>query len=390
MRRHVRIQAGMGIACLSFALSVSLTGCKARADDESSPPPEVGVAKVISRKVQNWDEFNGRVSAVNSVNVKARVSGYLTRIAFREGSNVKRGDLLFEIDQRPYRAALDNAVALQERARAAVALAKTQLTRVEELIASNAASREEVDNRTADLARTNADLRAADAAVTTAKLNLEFTELRAPIDGRIGRALLTVGNLIQADQSDLTTIVSQDPVYVYFDCDEQSYLHYLASLRKSDTRENNVGNARVGLADEESFPHAGTVDFLDNHVASDTGTIRARVTLRNESGVFTPGLYARVQFSEGEPFNALLIDNKAILTDQDRKYVYIIGPGNKAIRKDIVIGRNIDGLREIQSGLARTDKVVVTGMQKIFFPGMPVSPIDASASTTKAAGLATS
>jgi len=205
------------------------------------------------------------------------------------------------------------------------------------------------------------------------QLDLQFTQVRSPIDGRAGRAMVTEGNLAQADSTLLTTLVSQDPMYVYFESDEQSFLRYQELARKGE-RENNKNPVRVGLASEQGYPHAGTVDFIDNQVDPATGTIRARAVLPNPDRVFTPGLFARVQLEGSAEFKAMLIDDKAVLTDQDRKYVYVLGPKNTAVRKDVVLGRTIGGLRVVEKGLAANDKVIVHGVQKVFFPGMPVSP----------------
>ena len=273
--------------------------------------------------------FNGRVEAVDAVELRPRVSGYLQRVAYKEGDLVAQGALLFEIDPRPYRIALDRANAQLQQARAAASLANVQLKRVQTLIDAHATSQEELDNARATAEQARADLQAADAAVADAKLNLGFTEVRAPIAGRVGRAVATVGNLARADDTLLTTVVSQNPVYVYFDCDEQSYLRYNA--RRADPKHRAIGAdpVRVGLANETGFPHAGTVDFLDNRLDPQTGTIRARVRLPNEDHTFTPGLYARVQLVSGRDQDALLVDDKAVLTDQDRKYVYVIGTATR-------------------------------------------------------------
>ncbi|HDR9307854.1 TPA: efflux RND transporter periplasmic adaptor subunit, partial [Burkholderia multivorans] len=211
-------------------------------------------------------------------------------------------------------------------------------------------------------------------AVADAKLNLGFTEVRAPIAGRVGRALATAGNLARADDTLLTTVVSQDPVYVYFDCDEQSYLRYNAQRADPAHRAIGADPVRVGLANEMGFPHAGTVDFLDNRLDPQTGTIRARVRLPNADHTFTPGLYARVQLVSGRERSALLVDDKAVLTDQDRKYVYVIGPGDKALRRDVTIGRDLDGQRIVEKGLNAGDRVVVDGVQRIYYPGAQVKP----------------
>ncbi|EEE02878.1 efflux RND transporter periplasmic adaptor subunit [Burkholderia multivorans] len=362
----------LGAACV---LLLALSGCHdGQGGAPSAPLPEVGVATVAPRTVRIADEFNGRVEAVDAVELRPRVSGYLQRIRYKEGDLVAQGAVLFEIDPRPYRIALDRAIAQQQRARAAEHLARVQLQRVQTLIDAHATSQEELDNARAAAEQARADLQAADAAVADAKLNLGFTEVRAPIAGRVGRALATAGNLARADDTLLTTVVSQDPVYVYFDCDEQSYLRYNAQRADPAHRAIGADPVRVGLANETGFPHAGTVDFLDNRLDPQTGTIRARVRLPNADHTFTPGLYARVQLVSGRERSALLVDDKAVLTDQDRKYVYVIGPGDKALRRDVTIGRDLDGQRIVEKGLNAGDRVVVDGVQRIYYPGAQVKP----------------
>ncbi|MCA8315708.1 efflux RND transporter periplasmic adaptor subunit [Burkholderia multivorans] len=362
----------LGAACV---LLLALSGCHdGQGGAPSAPLPEVGVATVVPRTVRIADEFNGRVEAVDAVELRPRVSGYLQRIRYKEGDLVAQGAVLFEIDPRPYRIALDRAIAQQQRARAAEHLARVQLQRVRTLIDAHATSQEELDNARAAAEQARADLQAADAAVADAKLNLGFTEVRAPITGRVGRALATAGNLARADDTLLTTVVSQDPVYVYFDCDEQSYLRYNAQRADPAHRAIGADPVRVGLANETGFPHAGTVDFLDNRLDPQTGTIRARVRLPNADHTFTPGLYARVQLVSGRERSALLVDDKAVLTDQDRKYVYVIGPGDKALRRDVTIGRDLDGQRIVEKGLNAGDRVVVDGVQRIYYPGAQVKP----------------
>jgi multidrug efflux system membrane fusion protein len=351
-------------------------GCKPSVIAASNnPPPEVGVASVVSRKVRLSNEFNGRVAAVEYVDVRPRVTGYVDRFVFHEGDAVKRGQLLFAIDPRPYRDALESAKAGLDHARAVADFAKIQEQRAQRLDSSKAISHEEYQNRSSDLSQSIANVHAAEAAVATAELNLAFTEVRSPINGRVGRAQLTAGNLAQADQTVLTTVVSQDPVYVYFDCDEQSYLRYKNRAGKGE-RVNAENPVRVALANETGFPHAGRIDFLDNRVDPSTGTIRARVVIANPDRTFTPGLYARVQLQNQSEQQAMLIDDKAVMTDQDRKYVYVLGPGDKALRKDVTLGPLVGGLRLVQSGLASNDKVIVSNLQKIFYPGVPVTPKD--------------
>ena len=360
---------------LSVLIAMAIAACNSEAApaDAMPPAPEVSVATVLSKQVRQWDEFTGRVAAVETVELRPRVSGYVERVAFQEGQEVRKGDLLFAIDQRPYRATLESALAGLERARSEARLAQTQDVRAQTLVEAKAISREEFETRKAATAQGNAGVRAAEAAVAAARLDLQFTQVRSPIDGRAGRALMTEGNLAQADATLLTTVVSLDPVHVYFESDEQSFLRYSDLARKGErTRSSNP--VRVGLANEAGYPHAGVVDFIDNQVDPRTGTIRARAVLRNPDRVFTPGLFARVQLQGSGEFKALLIDDKAVLTDQDRKYVYVLGPKNAAMRKDVVLGRMADGLRVVESGLTPQDKVIVHGVQKVFFPGMPVAP----------------
>jgi multidrug efflux system membrane fusion protein len=350
-------------------------------------PAAVEVAAGVSKPIRLSDEFNGRIASINSVDVRARVTGYVDKVAYREGDSVKHGDLLFVIDPRPFRDALDSAKASLEREQAAAALADIQAKRAQTLNASKAISQEEYQNRDSDLAQSTARVHEAESAVATAELNLSFTEVRSPIDGRTSRAQLTRGNLAQADQTVLTTVVSQDPVYVYFDCDEQSYLRFQERVHRG-SGVSSANPVRVALANETGFPHAGRVNFLDNEVNAATGTIRARVVLNNPDHLFTPGLYARVQLESTDAVRAFLVDDKAILTDQDRKYVYVLGAGSTAQRKDVQIGPLVDGLRIVQSGLGTDDKVIVGGLQKIFYPGVPVtakeSAMEPSHATTAA------
>ena len=343
------------------------------ADAAAPPPPAVSVAKVVAREFQPWDEFTGRVSAVETVELRPRVSGYIEQVAYEEGHEVRKGDLLFVIDQRRYRAAYDRAVAELERARSEARLAATELERAQTLLASRAISREEFDARRAAHTQGDASVRAAAAAVESARLDLQFTEVRSPIDGRAGRALVTVGNLAQADSTLLTTVVSLDPMYVYFEADEQTYLDYADAARRGEHRTTS-SPVRVGLANEAGYSHPGTVDFVDNQVDPRTGTIRARAVVPNADRSLTPGLFARVQLAGGNRQSALLIDEKAVLTDQDRKYVYVVGPDNVAVRKDVVLGRKAGDLRVVDRGLESDDVVIVHGVQKVFFAGMPVAP----------------
>jgi len=369
----------------AVTLSLILAGCGSQAAEKMAgpPPADVNVAPVLQKNVRQWDEFTGRIAAVETVELRPRVSGYIDRVAYQEGQEVKKGDLLFVIDQRPYQAQLALAQAQLERARSDAKLAQSQDARAQALIAAKAISREDFDSRHAANESSNAGVRAAEAAVTSARLNLQFTEVRAPISGRASRAFVTAGNLAQADTTLLTTLVSLDPMYVYFDTDEQAYLRYQEQTKTSEAKP-----VRVGLANETDYPHAGIVNFVDNQVDANTGTIRARAVLPNPDRQLTPGLFARVQFQGGSEFNALLIEDKAVITDQDRKYVYVLGADNTAQRKDVVLGGSIDGLRVVASGLTPKDQVVVEGVQRVFFPGMPLKATVVEMGKTPAPAIA--
>ncbi|MCU0870442.1 MAG: efflux RND transporter periplasmic adaptor subunit [Burkholderiales bacterium] len=342
------------------------------------PPPDVNVATVAAREVSAWDEYSGRVEAVDTVEIRPRVTGYLAAQHFTEGSVVDKGALLFTIDDREYRAAVDSAAANVARARTRVEVAASEFARTEKLAAVKAASTEEVERRRGEVQQAEADVKSAEAQLVQARLNLEFTRITAPIAGRVSLAEVKPGNLVAAGTTRLTTLVSIDPVYVSFNGDERMYLRYQAQARAGERpgATSGANPVRVGLADEQGHPHEGRIVFVDNAVDPATGTIRARAELANADGRFTPGLFARVQMLSGAPSSVLLVHERAILTDQDRKFVYVLGPGDTALRRDVTLGAQVDGLRVITSGLAAGEKVVVNGSRKIFFPGMPVKPFE--------------
>ncbi|MCE8016575.1 efflux RND transporter periplasmic adaptor subunit [Halomonas sp. MCCC 1A17488] len=358
---------------------VILTGCESQADtqeaaEQGPPPPQVSVAQVLVEDVELWDAFTGRIEAVETVDLRPRVSGYIESVNYTEGQEVEKGEVLFVIDQRPYRAELERAEAELQRARARAELARSEAARAEALAQSRSISREELDQRRAAAATAEADILAARAIAETARLNMEFTEVRAPIAGRAGRALVTPGNLV-SEASPLTRIVALDRVHVHFHSDELAYLHYDAMARNGSQASFREGGipVRVGLANDEGYPYRGEVDFVDNRLDAEAGTILTRAVLDNSDGRFAPGMYARVQLLAGEAEGSLLIDDKAVLTDQDRKYVYVVDEEGRAMRRDVQLGRMADGLRVVAAGLEPGDHVVVNGAQRIFFPGMPVA-----------------
>ncbi|WHU86994.1 efflux RND transporter periplasmic adaptor subunit [Pantoea agglomerans] len=364
-----------GLTLLGMVLLITqLSGCdKGVAQNAAPPPPEVSAAPVLIVPVSQWDNFNGRVEAVQSVQLRPRVSGYIDAVNYREGDEVRKGQVLFTIDDRSYRAALEQAKAELARARSQASLARSESGRSEKLIGTQAISREAWEQRRSAASQAQADVLAAEAAVDMAQLNLDFTRVTAPIDGRASRAMITAGNLVTAGDSAsvLTTLVSQQQMYVYFDVDENTFLNYQAMARQGQQR--HALPVEIALVGEQGFPHQGKIDFLDNQLTASTGTIRMRALLDNQQRQFTPGLFARVRLPGSAQFEAVLIDDKAVLTDQDRKYVYVVDGEGKAQRRDIQPGAMVDGLRIVKSGLQSGDKVIIAGLQKVFMPGMPVT-----------------
>jgi RND family efflux transporter MFP subunit len=354
-------------------------GCgKSGTAQSAPPPPEVSVAEVLQKRVKDWDEFTGRLQAVETVEVRPRVSGYIDQVAFTEGKGVKRGDLLFVIDPRPYKADYDRAAADLKRFRTSLALALLEQRRVQHLKDSGAVSQEEVDERSSSVAQMEANVSGAEAALESAGLNMSFTRVTSPIDGRASRAEVTRGNLVTGGSNGgtfLTSVVSIDPVYLYFEGDEATYLRYIQMARAGErpSSRDAPNPVRVGLANEEGFPHAGTMDFVDNQVNAQTGTIRARAVLQNKDGLYIPGLFARVQLLGSSEYTAILIDDRAVNTDQNQKYVLLLGPGNKIEYRRVTLGRVIEGLRIVRAGLKPGDVIVVNGAQRVH-PGMTVRP----------------
>ncbi len=354
-----------------------LTACGGDDSQQGGPPPvAVNVAAVPERSIVEWDDFTGRIQAVDTVEIIPRISGYMDTVHFREGAIVDKGELLFTIDDREYKAAVASREADVKRAETRVSLAKQDFDRAASLRDAKAISAEELEQRQGELRSAEADLNAAKAALDVAALNLEFTQIRSPIRGRAGEALPTTGSLVASGQTLLTTVVSIDPVHVIFEGDEQIYLKYQAKAAEG-TRPSSrdVPNpVQVGLASDADYPFRGYMDFVDNRVDAATGTIQGRALIDNPDGYLIPGLFARVRLLGSGEFDALLIHETAVLTDQDRKFVYVATDDNIAVRRDITIGREIDGLRVVRSGLEAGEKIVVNGVRKIFFSGAPIEP----------------
>ena len=342
------------------------------------PPPKVTVSQPVVRDVVEWDEYTGRLEAVESVEIRARVSGYLQSVHFTDGAIVKKGALLFVIDPRPYQAELNRARATLEQAIARYERTQKDFARAQQLVKSRAISEEEVDTRGADQREAQEAVRAARAAVEAARLNVEFTEVKAPISGRISRHLVTQGNLINggtAESTLLTTIVSLDPMYCYFEADERSYLKY-ARLSRTGERPSSrdVRNpVYLALANETGFPHQGYIDFVDNRLDPNTGTMTGRAVLPNPDLMLTPGLFARVRIPGSGMYTALLLPDEAIGTDQTQRFVFVVDDQNTVEYRKAELGPMIDGLRVIRGGLQPEDWVIVNGVQRVR-PGAKVDP----------------
>jgi RND family efflux transporter MFP subunit len=341
------------------------------------PPPGVTVATVVQRDVNDWEEFTGRLQAVDAVEVRPRVSGYIQKVTFAEGKEVRKGDVLFVIDARPYAAELARAEAQLAGARTRAALAKSEMDRAQRLVAVRAISREEFETRTSTRDESDADIQAAEAAVVTARLNLEWTQVRSPIAGRVSRADVTEGNLVQAGPPEatlLTRVVSLDPIYAYFDGDENTFLAFreLARSGDGDSHKTRIP-VYLGLANEQGFPHQGYVDFVDNQLDPTSGTIRTRAVFSNKDRVFTPGLFARIKLVGSEHRPTPLIQDRAIGTDQDKKFVLVLKPDSTVDYRPVQVGRLVDGLRIVESGLKPGEQIVINGLQRAR-PGTKVTP----------------
>jgi RND family efflux transporter MFP subunit len=370
-------------ASAALLLMVGLLAAACTKPAPANPAPEVTVAPVIDRTVSESDDFTGHFEAVQSVEVRPRVSGFIQRVTFSEGATVRQGDPLFEIDPRPYEAEVARARAILEQATTRQALAGQEAERARRLVSTQAISREELDGRTSALAEAAGAVRAAEASLRTARLNIEWTTVRAPIAGRVGRAEITRGNLVQAGPptgSLLTTIVSLDPIYVYFDTDEQLYLKNataFTALRSVPGGRLAPRPVRIGLANESGFPHQGRLDFVDNQVDRAAGTIRVRAVVPNAAHLFAPGLFARVQLAGGAARQARLIQDQAIGTDQDRKFVLVLKADSSVEYRAVTVGRMVDGLRIVESGLKPGENVVINGQLRVR-PGMKVAATHAT------------
>lgn len=358
----------------------------------TQPPTAVTVNQPVQKEITEWDEYPGRMEAAEMVEIKARVNGYLQSINFKDGAEVAKGDLLFVIDPRPFQAAMDVANAALLQAQTHQELTSNDLARAEKMLKSQAISAEETDTRRSANSMAAAEVTSAEATLETAKLNLEYSRITAPISGRIGRKMMTQGNLVNGDQAQspvLATIVSMDPIYCYFEADERSILKYQKLAREGgeNIRDGKIV-CEVELANETGFPHHGVLDFVDNEVDAATGTMRLRGVFENADRALQPGFFARVRVPGSAKYQALLIPDQAVGTDQDQKFVYSVdetGGKNVVQYRSVTLGPMVDGLRVVREGLSSNDWVVVNGLMTLR-PGIPVNPTNAALAAPAAGG----
>jgi RND family efflux transporter MFP subunit len=376
---------------LVIALALAALAGEALAQG-APPPPTVTVAKPVKQMLTDYDEYVGRFSAINSVEIRARVSGYLESINFKDGQMVKQGDLLFTIDKRPFENALAQARANLNLASSNLTFTQSDLKRAQQLVSEKTITEQVFEQRSQAFRNAQAAVNGAEAAVRQAELDLQFTELRAPIDGRIGDRRVSIGNLVTGGTTGnttlLATIVSTNPIHFEFTFDEASYLRYERTAKQGEQDVASRGNAGVSvslkLIDETDFAHQGRMDFVDNVIDRSTGTIRGRAVFDNPNGVFTPGMFARVRVPASPPYEALLVPDTAIGTEQARKYVLTVKPDNTVAITYVTLGQLAPGeLRAIKQGLKADDRVIVNGLMRAR-PGQKVTPEEKPISAAQA------
>lgn len=358
----IALAAGVGTAAL-------LSGCGKTGNAAASAPsaPAVSAAVGVEKQLSDVQEFSGRLEAIERVEIRPRVSGFITAVNVVPGAEVKKGDVLFVIDQRPYQAEAHRAEAVARSARAKAELARLELTRAERLLGDKAIAQREYDERASGQKQLEADAGAAEAQAQSARLNLDYTKVTSPINGRVSKAEITLGNLVDSNAI-LTSVVSLDRVYASFDGDEATYQRVAARAYAG-----HPGNVKVGLLNEEGFPHEGKLEFVDNQLDTRTGSVRMRGIFANRDRSMAPGLFARVQIGGGDEQRTLLISDRAVGTDQSRKFVFVVSKDNKAEYREVKLGALVDGLRVVRSGLKPGEKIVVNGLQRVQ-PGAVIAP----------------
>jgi RND family efflux transporter MFP subunit len=381
------IRSFYGLSPILIVLAGLLSGCEGKqAPQAAAAPPPVTVAQPVKRTVTDWDEFTGRFDAVEEVQVRARVGGFVTNVEFKDGDMVHAGDLLYIIDPRPFEAVAEQADGQLSDARAKVELAKRDLDRGLALVQTSAVSEQLVDQRRQALQAAHAAVMQAEGALKAARLNVEFTHVIAPIGGRVSRHLVSIGNLVQGSEGSstlLTSIVTLDPIYIYFDIDEATYLKYnrLWFEGKRPSSRENPNPVEVTLTGETKPSRNGTINFLDNQLDVSTGTLRGRAVIPNKDLSILPGQFGRVRLIASAPYEALLVPDNAIATDQGRKIVLVVKDDNTVEAKPVILGPLDEGLRVIREGLKPEDRVVVDGLQRARV-GAKVTPHDAKPAPT--------
>jgi membrane fusion protein, multidrug efflux system len=362
-------------AILAAICTIVLTACShsqaQSASNVAPPPPAVTVAEVISRPLHHWDELTGELQAVNTVEVHPRVSGFIDSVQFTEGARVAKGQVLFQIDPRPFQIEIERLEAELRRAQSKLDFATAGRARAERLYAQNAIAREEYEQLTSAETEASGDLGSLNAQLHAARLNLEYSHVRSPIDGHVSRALITPGNLVSGANL-LTTVVSDDPIYAYFDTDEATYLKFAQeeqAVRRAPANRavNEAASSPVfmGLVGEQGYPHQGRLDFIDNQVDARSSTIHARAVFDNKDGRFTPGLFARIKLVANDSYEAILIDERAVSNDLGKKFVLVLKPDDTLEYRAVTLGMRIDGLRVVEEGLRPADTIVVNGLQHV-------------------------
>lgn len=368
LKHHQTRFFGKAVALAALGACFLLSGCNQPADVQGGPPPAapVSVAPAVLRTVSDTEEFSGRLEATEFVELRARVAGTVDRVHFSDGAMVSKGQLLFTIDPRPFAAEVERAQSLVVAARARAELAGTEVARAQKLLEAKAVSRQEFDQLSAGARTSDADIKSAEAALRVARLNLDFASVKAPIAGRASRAAVTAGNVVN-EQVVLTSIAGVSKVYAYFDGSEQTFLRFKGSTEKAPV-------VRMGLANEQGFPHEGKVDFVDNRLNPQTGAVRMRAAFDNSKGLFTPGLAAKIVLSTSTPYEAVLVAEGAIGTDQTKKFVYVVGADGQPQFREIKPGASFNGMRVVTGDSVKAgENVIVDGLQRVI-PGMPVAP----------------
>jgi multidrug efflux system membrane fusion protein len=371
-RRYVTAAAVVAVLTIAVAGALSAIGVEASANAQQAPAAAgVDVAEVINKSIIDWQQYSGRMEAVDRVDIRPLVSGTLTAVHFKDGALVKKGDVLFTIDPRPYAAEVARAQAQLAGAEARAGYTSADLARGQRLLGDNAIARRDYEEKQNAAREAAANVQAAQAALRVAKLNLDYTQITAPVAGRISRAEVTVGNIVSVGSATppLSTLVSVAKMYAAFDVDEQSFLKYVNPSRTHGTQVP----VYLGLANEDAYSRQGKVSSVDNRLDTSSGTIRVRAVFDNADGQLVPGLYARIRLGGGAPREALLIDEKAIGTDQDKRFVLVLDKDNHATYRQIQVGANQDGLRVVESGLKSGERIVVNGLQRVR-PGDLVAP----------------